>query len=105
MGEYRRQQKKPLEPISLRKLLEAAETTSCFSRKHFCGKSKTRGVVAIREAVIVLGRERGIGNRKLAVALGLDESSVTRRIEAARLRPEESAETVELRRALATGSR
>ena len=105
VGEHRRQRKKPLEPISMEKLIEAAERTSGLRRKYFCGKGKTRGVVAIREAVIVLGRERGMGNKELALALGIDESSVTRRIEAARLRLGESAEVVELRRALASGKR
>jgi REP element-mobilizing transposase RayT len=105
VGEHRRQRKKPLEPISMKKLIEAAERTSGLRREYFCGKGKTRGVVAIREAVIVLGRERGIGNKELALALGIDESSVTRRIEAARLRLGERAEVVKLRRALASGKR
>ena len=65
-----------------------------------CGKSKNRRTVAVKEAVIVAGRELGIRNRELAEALGIDASAVTRRVEAARARGTESPDLKRLRKAL-----
>jgi hypothetical protein len=45
-----------------------------LSREELCGNSKRRGTVAVKEAVIVLGRRGGIRGRELAAALGLDPS-------------------------------
>ena len=61
--------------------------------------------MAAREALIVVGRERGISNRELARALGIDPSAVTRRIEAARMPGAKSVETVKLRNALRSNER
>lgn len=104
IGEHRPQQRLP-KPISIDELLGAAEKASGLRRKEFCGNSKTRRALTIREAVIELGRERGIRNRGLAFALGIDPSSVTRRLEAVRSRREETAEMAKLRRALESGGR
>jgi predicted transcriptional regulator len=54
----------------------------------------------VKEAMIVLGREKGITNRELAEALGLGASAVTRRVEAARARSAQSSDLVKLRKAL-----
>ena len=81
-------------------LLNAAETTSGLSRRELCSKSKNRKTVAVKEAVIVLGRENGITNRALADAFGLGPSAVTKRVETARARSVESNELVKLRKAL-----
>jgi DNA-binding Lrp family transcriptional regulator len=54
----------------------------------------------VKEAVIVVGRERGITNRELAEALRIDASAVTKRVEVARVRGEESVELKRLRKAL-----
>ena len=56
--------------------------------------------MAVRDAVIVVGRERGITSRELAEALGLDPPSVTRRVDAARSREKESQKVHELRKSL-----
>ena len=71
-----------------------------MSRQELCGKSKNRRTVAVRDAVIILGRERGLSNRELAEALGVDGSSVTKRVDAARLRGLESAELEQIRKGL-----
>jgi len=57
------------EPTSIEDLLTAAERSSGLSRQELCGKSKNRRTVAVKEAVIVLEREKGITNRVLAEAL------------------------------------
>jgi putative transposase len=85
------------ERTSIDDLLSAAERSSGLSRHELCGKSKNRKTVAVKEAVIVLGRERGITNRELAEALGIGPSAVTRRAEAARSRNAASLEAIALR--------
>ena len=86
--------------FKLEELLKAAEKTSGLKREELCSNTKTRKTVAVKEAVIVLGRRSGIRNRELAAALGMDPSAVTRRIDAARARGAESAELARLTRAL-----
>jgi REP-associated tyrosine transposase len=92
--------RQPFERTSIEDLLVAAMRSSGVSREEMCGKSKARSTVAVREAVIVAGRERGMSNRELAKALGIDASAVTRRVEAARARGEETTEMKGLRKAL-----
>jgi putative transposase len=66
---------------SIEDLLSAAERSSGLTRQEVCSKSKNRRTVSVKEAVIALGREKGI-----------DPSAVTRRTEAARSRNRESLE-------------
>ena len=73
---------------------------SGLSRQEICGRSKNRKTVAVRDALIVIGRERGISNRELAEALRVDASAVTKRVEAARVRGAETSEMKALRRGL-----
>jgi len=87
--------RKGFERTSIEDLLEAAERASGLTRQELCSGGKDRRTVAAREAVIVAGRERGISNREMAEALGIDGSAVTKRVEAARGR---GAETEEMRR-------
>ena len=91
---------KTIERTSIEDLLSAAAKASGLSRQELCSKSKNRVTVAVRDAVIVLGRERGISNRELAEALGIDGSSVTKRIDVARMRGVESVELKRLRKAI-----
>lgn len=90
------------ERTSIEDLLSAAERSSGLSRHELCSKSKNRRTVAVKEAVIVLGRERGITNRELAVALGIGPSAVTRRAEAARSRNAATLEAIDLRKVLSS---
>ena len=91
---------KAVEVRSVEDLLRAAERTSGLSRQAMCSGGKNRSTVAVRDAVIVAGRERGISNRELGEALGIDGSAVTKRVEAARLRGERTEEMKRLERAL-----
>jgi len=104
VGEHR-DAKPRFKPTRIDELLRAAESSSKLSRQELCSKSKDRRTVAAREALIVVGRERGISNRELARALGIDPSAVTRRIEAARMPGAKSVETVKLRNALRSNER
>ena len=99
IGDHRKSPTAP-ERIDVDDLLSAATRCSGLSRQELCSRSKNRRAVAVREAVIVIGRERGITNRQLAEALGLDASAVTRRVEAARSRQNESPDVIALRKAL-----
>jgi REP-associated tyrosine transposase len=99
VGEYRAQLQS-FERTSIEDLLNAAERSSGLTRQELCNKSKNRRTVAVKEAVIMLGRERGIRNRELADALGIDASAVTRRVEVARKRGAESSDLIRLRKAL-----
>jgi hypothetical protein len=60
--------------------------------------SNQQETVAIIDAVLVVGGERGMTNRKLAEALGLDPSSVTRRVDMRISRKTQSQTVVELRK-------
>jgi hypothetical protein len=83
------------ERTSIEDLLNAAERSSGLSRQELCSKNKNRRTVAVRDAVIVVGRERGLSNRELAEAFGKDGSSVTKRVEVARVR---RSQTIEMKR-------
>ena len=91
---------KTIERTSIEDLLSAAAKARGLSRQELCSKSKNRATVAMRDAVIILGRERGISNRELAQALGIDGSSVTKRVDVARMRGVESVELKRLRKAV-----
>lgn len=99
IGDHRSERPVP-ERTSIEDVLTAAEASSGLSRQEICGKSKNRRTVAVKEAVIVLGRERGITNRVLAEALGIGASAVTKRVDTARARGAESSELMKLRKEL-----
>ena len=99
IGDHRAVRRVP-EHTTIEDLLTAAERSSGLSRQELWSKSKNRRTVAVKEALIVLGRENGITNRALADALGLGASAVTKRVEAARARGAESSDLVRLRKTL-----
>jgi hypothetical protein len=86
--------------LRIEELLSVTQRPSGLSREELCSNSKRRGTVAVKEAVIVLGRRGGIRDRELAAPLGLDPSAFTRRMEAARSRGKENAEVAKLEKAL-----
>lgn len=104
VGEHRAP-RQAFDGLNIESLLSAAERSSGLTRQGLCGKSKNRRTVAVKEAVIVVGRELGIRNRELAEALGIDASAVTRRVEAARARGAESSDLIRLRKALRSKGR
>ena len=89
--------------FTIEELLNAAVTTSGIKLEELCSNTKSRKTVAVKEAVIVLGKRSGIRNGKLASALGMDPSAVTRRIGAARSRVEENAEIARLKSVMIGG--
>jgi hypothetical protein len=56
--------------ISLAELLKTAERVSRLKRKEICSGSKRRETVAMKEAVIVLGRRSGIGEQGASSGAG-----------------------------------
>jgi hypothetical protein len=64
--------------------LKAAEKATGLRRKEFCTNSKSRALVMIKEAIIVMGYESEIPTRELAEVLGVDPSAGSKRREAAR---------------------
>ena len=97
VGEHRKV-RASFKRLSVEDLLGAAEKSSGLSREALSGKRRDWRTVAVREAVIVVGRERGISNSELAKGLGIDPSAVTRRVEAARARETETPELKRLRK-------
>ena len=98
IGEH--QTARSFDRIKIEDLLIAGARSSGLSREELSSKSKNRRTILVKEAVILVGRERGITNRELADALRIDPSAVTRRIEAARARGGEHSDLVKLRKAL-----
>ena len=74
------------------KLVKASEVASGFDALEFCGNSKARELVLVKEAVIVAGRRLGMSNAALSVALGVHTSVVSRRYDSAKNRMKVSGE-------------
>ena len=72
--------------------MAAAERITTLKRREFCAGKKTRELVLIKEAIIMVGRDLGASNADLARLLGLDGSMVSRRYESAKVRMGESGE-------------
>lgn len=100
IGDYLGRRDKQVRKPNLKAILHAAEKTSGLKREDFCTRSKSPKLVMVKEAVIVLGYQRGIGNRELAEALGLDPSAVSKRRAAARNRSDSSSEIRKLLKAM-----
>jgi putative transposase len=86
IGQYVGSLHKETRKLDIETILEAAEKATGLRRADFCNNSKSRKLVMVKEAIIVMGRECGIGNRKIAEVLGLDPSAVSKRRELARSR-------------------
>jgi REP element-mobilizing transposase RayT len=73
-------------------MIRAAERISGYKAEQLCSRKKTRPLVRVKEAIIIVGREMGAGNVELAKLLGLEASVVSRRHECGRERMKESRE-------------
>jgi hypothetical protein len=104
VGEHR-SKRKTFSRTSVEQLLKAAARSSGLSQQELCSMRRNRRTGEVKEAVIAIGRERGIPNRELAEALGLDPSSVSRRAEAARTRLEENPAIAKLQKAMQSSAR
>jgi REP element-mobilizing transposase RayT len=86
IGDYLAKGERKIRKPDLGAILKAAETATGLRQREFCTRSKSRRLVMIKEAVIIIGDESGIPTRDLAEALDVDRSAVSKRREAARLR-------------------
>jgi ribosome-binding protein aMBF1 (putative translation factor) len=73
-------------------LMRAAESVTGLQEHELCAGRKTRALVQVKEAMIIVGRELGASNADLARLLGLDASVVSRRYESGRAKMKESKE-------------
>lgn len=96
VGKHERKVRKP----DLDAILKAAEKATGLRQREFCTRSKSRRLVMIKEAVIIIGDESGIRTRDLAEALDVDRSAVSKRREAARIRGALPVEMKQLLKAL-----
>ena len=92
IGDYLGHRDQQVRKLNLKAILKAAERASGLKRSDFCTNGKSRKLVMIKEAIIVLGYQHGVSNRELAEVLSLDPSAVSKRREAFRTRPENSSE-------------
>jgi REP-associated tyrosine transposase len=72
--------------IETKALIAAVEKVTGRTQCEFCASNKTRAVVLIKEAMIIVGRELGASNADLARITGLDASVVSRRFESGMVR-------------------
>jgi len=72
--------------------MRAAERASGLGAGELSSGRKTRALVQVKEAMILVGRELGASNADLARLLGLDASVVSRRYELGSARMNESEE-------------
>ena len=87
-----RPQVKTRSRLDAQALMRAAEKVTGMQAQELCGGRKTRAVVLVKEAMIIVGRELGASNADLARLLGLDASVVSRRHESGRAKMNESQE-------------
>lgn len=86
-GSDRRGSKRPnRREFDARLLLTSVEKVFGLSREDFLGRTKRPEAVRAKEALILTGRELGASMRVLAEITGLDDSTVSRRYDAARQR-------------------
>jgi hypothetical protein len=88
IGDHQGKGKKRAGKAGLEAILKTAEKATGMRRRDFCTNNKTRELVMIKEAIIVIGYENGIRVREIADALGVDTSAVSKRREVARVRDE-----------------
>jgi REP-associated tyrosine transposase len=83
---------KQISTPELSELIDAVAKASGLAREDICGSGKSRRVVMAKEALIVVGRELGASNEKLAKEMCVNTSVVSRRFDSGKLRLKESRE-------------
>lgn len=78
--------------IDAEELIRASEAALGLKAVEFCGESKARSAVLVKEAVIMTGRSLGMSNAMLSRALEVHSSAVSRRFDSARKRMRVSGE-------------
>jgi REP element-mobilizing transposase RayT len=78
--------------LNLDAIIRATEKASGMGRDDFHGVVKRRSAVAVKEALILVGRQRGASFAVLSEATGLASSGVSRRHEAARMKMRKEGE-------------
>ncbi len=82
--------------IDSAELIRASEAATGLKAVEFCGKSKARALVLVKEAIIVAGRSLGMSNAALSGALGVHTSAVSRRFDSGKNRMRVTGETSSL---------
>jgi REP element-mobilizing transposase RayT len=78
--------KKQVHPLDVEKLIAAVEASFGMSREKFCASSKNSQTIMAKEVLILIGKNAGASISELAQVTALDNSSVSRRYEAAKQR-------------------
>jgi len=91
-----RPQMKTRSRLDAEALMRAAERVTGLHEHELRGGRKTRALVLVKEAMIIVGRELGASNADLARLLGLDASVVSRRYESGSAKMNESQEARQL---------
>lgn len=78
--------------VTVRELVKAVEIACDLSSDDFCSSRKGRHVVQVKEAMILVGSERGLSQRLLAEISRLEASVVSRRLQAAKIKMRDSRE-------------
>jgi len=98
----RLQAKRRLE-MDPRALMEVAERLTGFAAEELRSGKKTRKIVAVKESMIIVGRELGASNADMAKLLSLDASVVSRRYELGKAKIADSQEARRLVKRLRAG--
>ena len=80
----RRENRKGKMVVDAESLMTAAAAVTGKSRKDIPGDGKKREHVLMKEAIILIGKEGGLTNARLARVLGVDSSVISRRYDAAK---------------------
>jgi hypothetical protein len=65
-------------------LVKAAVAVTGISRDQLCSRARSEALVLAKEAVVFVGRQKGLTNAEISTAMGLDASVVSRRYESGR---------------------
>lgn len=73
-------------------LIRAIERACGLERREFCARNRRAAVVEVKEVMVLIGTQNGLPQSELAEVIGLDSSSVSRRLQSAEGKMRESSE-------------